>query len=76
MLILIAASFKGTVVPGCDCGARTARRWPVMMIRPQAAADRRGAGSACAFFYGPFPYGQRCYVARTRCASVMWRKGK
>jgi hypothetical protein len=41
MRMLIAASFKGTVVPGCNGGARPARRWPPIMIRPQAAADKR-----------------------------------
>src|SRR5690349_12397420 len=46
MLMLIAASFKGTVVPGCDGGARAARRWPPIMIEPQAAADKRCAGLA------------------------------
>src|SRR5690242_13896009 len=46
MLMPIAASFKGTVVPGCDGGARPARRWPPIMIGPQPAPDKHDHGLA------------------------------
>src|SRR5215472_14326587 len=54
MLLMMAASLKGTVVPGCDCGARPARRWPTAMIRPQAAADKRVAGYQSGRFAAAF----------------------
>jgi hypothetical protein len=72
MRMLIAASSKGTVVPGCDGGARPARRWPSLMIGLQAAPDKHGDGLGEP---SPFPCGQGCYLAGTRCGRAIWRNG-
>ena len=74
MLMLMVASFKGTVVPGCHCGARPARRWPATMIRPRAAAGKRAAVCHAHALLWPFPCSQRCYGAGTRWDNVLRRK--